>query len=182
MNTSGVSRWKLYLSAAIFIAALLGIYLWRDLHLSDKGSVKIPDIVVENINVERDVNGKHWILISPRVEHKDGIVYADSLDVTVLEPDGKKTNILSDSGTFTRSNNDLTLKSADGTLNEKDKKYNLKAGDVYYKAADEMWNFTNGVVIGDGKVCAKGNSGYFASTSGDCFLSGDCVVTWEGDE
>ena len=70
----------------ILVIAVGAFYLWRDLHLSAINKMPIPDLVVENIEIERMISGKKWKLISPRVEHKDGIVYGSSMDVTITDP------------------------------------------------------------------------------------------------
>lgn len=41
-------------------------------------NVPLPDIIVEDIEIERVVNGKTWIIISPRAEHKEGVIYGTS--------------------------------------------------------------------------------------------------------
>ena len=177
MKDSIVSRRSIFVIAAISIAAIIGSFLWRDLHLTGS-NVKIPDIVVENINMERDINGKHWTFISPRVEHRDGRVYGDSLDVTIDEGNGKQTKILAKGGTFARANNDLTLDDARGTLVQGGKAHSMTAGSVFYKASEELWTFSRGIVLSDDKTVISGRDGSFASKTGECALSGDCVVTW----
>lgn len=174
-----LSRWMLCVAAIVAAVAVMGVYFWRDLHLTDIKTAKLPDMVVENIRLERDINGDHWTFISPMVEHRDGIIYGKSLDVTIGGKDGTKTKILAVNGTFARSNNDLTLERPFATYIKGDKKYFLKSGSLYYKAADEMWNLSNDVVLSQGKVRITGKTGYYAARSGDCEMSGGCTATLE---
>ena len=172
-----ISGKKLIVLTVILVIAVGAFYLWRDLNLSAMNKIPIPDLVVENIEIER-INGKKWKLISPRVEHKDGIVYGDSMDVTITDPAGRVTHIYADKGTFTRENNDVSLTSADGVMKENAKEYNLKSGNVKYEAAAEKWNFDDGVALSDGRMLIEGKKGYYDTKSGECRLTDGGTITW----
>ena len=173
-----ISGKKLIVLTVILVIAVGAFYLWRDLNLSAMNKMPIPDLVVENIEIERMINGKKWKLISPRVEHKDGIVYGDSMDVTITDPVGRVTHIYADKGTFTRENNDVSLTSADGVMKENAKEYNLKSGNVKYEAAAEKWNFDDGVALSDGRMLIEGKKGYYDTKSGECRLTDGGTITW----
>ena len=173
-----ISGKKLIVLTVILVIAVGAFYLWRDLNLSAMNKIPIPDLVVENIEIERMINGKKWKLISPRVEHKDGIVYGDSMDVTITDPAGRVTHIYADKGTFTRENNDVSLTSADGVMKENAKEYNLKSGNVKYEAAAEKWNFDDGVALSDGRKLIEGKKGYYDTKSGECRLTDGGTITW----
>lgn len=173
-----ISGKKLIVLKVILVIAVGAFYLWRDLNLSAMNKIPIPDLVVENIEIERMINGKKWKLISPRVEHKDGIVYGDSMDVTITDPAGRVTHIYADKGTFTRENNDVSLTSADGVMKENAKEYNLKSGNVKYEAAAEKWNFDDGVALSDGRMLIEGKKGYYDTKSGECRLTDGGTITW----
>ena len=173
-----ISGKKLIVLTVILVIAVGAFYLWRDLNLSAMNKMPIPDLVVENIEIERMINGKKWNLISPRVEHKDGIVYGDSMDVTITDPAGRVTHIYADKGTFTRENNDVSLTSADGVMRENAKEYNLKSGNVKYEAAAEKWNFDDGVALSDGRMLIEGKKGYYDTKSGECRLTDGGTITW----
>ena len=173
-----ISGKKLIVLTVILVIAVGAFYLWRDLNLSAMNKIPIPDLVVENIEIERMINGKKWKLISPSVEHKDGIVYGDSMDVTITDPAGRVTHIYADKGTFTRENNDVSLTSADGVMKENAKEYNLKSGNVKYEAAAEKWNFDDGVALSDGRMLIEGKKGYYDTKSGECRLTDGGTITW----
>ena len=173
-----ISGKKLIVLTVILVIAVGAFYLWRDLNLSAMNKIPIPDLVVENIEIERMINGKKWKLISPRVEHKDGIVYGDSMDVTITDPAGRVTHIYADKGTFTRENNDVSLTSADGVMKENAKEYNLKSGNVKYEAAAEKWNYDDGVALSDGRKLIEGKKGYYDTKSGECRLTDGGTITW----
>ena len=143
------------------------------------GDIPLPDIIVENIEIDREINGAQWKLISPRVEHRDGLFYGQSLDITITESDDKVTRINAHKGVFTRSNNDIEMTSADAVMKEKEKVYNLKAGRVEFKAAKELWSFFKGVMLTDGKITVEGKEGTYDTKSGECKVTGGGVLTWK---
>ena len=178
MLTTMLSRKRIIIFLATAIVAVLGLYLWRDLRLSAKSAIPVPDIVVENIEVKRTIDGKDWILLSPKVEHKDGIVQAISLDVTITDKQ-QKTHLLSKTGTFSRSNNNITLYNASGVLKQgKGAGYKMTSGKVDYNYSQKKWFFADNLCINDEKMEISAPSGYFDTNSGECVLSGRGRITW----
>lgn len=174
-----ISRNKaLTITALVFIAVIVA-FLWRDLNLANRaGDITLPDIIVENIEIDREINGKQWKLVSPRVEHKDGLFYGESLDVTITENDGKTTRISADKGIFTRANNDIEMTGADAVVTTKEHVYSFKAGRVEFDAAKELWSFFDGVMLSNEKITVEGTDGSYDSKSGECTVTGGGVVTW----
>ncbi|MCR5336467.1 MAG: LPS export ABC transporter periplasmic protein LptC [Synergistes sp.] len=182
MSSSKLPKKTLCLLAVIIAAAAGGYYLWRDLHLSAIENIKVPDIVVENIELERVIEGKKWKLISPRVEHKNNMLYGDSMDVTISDPAGKFTQMYADKGVFSRHSNDVLLTNAEGTMKEdaKDRVYDLKSGRAKYDSSAEKWYFKNGVTFAltENNTVIRGKSGYYDSKNGVCRLTERGTVTW----
>ncbi len=180
MSIKKISRKKAYTIAALIFVAVIMAFLWRDLNLANRaGNIPLPDIIVENIEIDREINGKQWKLISPRVEHREGLFYGDSLDITITETDGKVTRINAKKGIFTRANNDIEMTSADAVMKAKDNVYDLKAGRVEFDAAKEFWSFFSGVMLTDGKITIEGKEGSYDTKSGECAVKGGGVVTWK---
>lgn len=180
MSLKNISRKKAYTIAALFFIAVIIAFLWRDLNLANMaGDISLPDIIVENIEIEKEINGAEWKLISPRVEHRDGLFYGASLDITITESVDKITRIKADKGVFTRSSNDIEMTSADVVMTDKNKVYNLKTGRVEFKAAKELWSFFNGVMLTDGKVTLEGKEGTYDSKSRECTVKGGGVLKWK---
>lgn len=179
MSIGNLSGRKAVFGAALLIAVVLAVYFWRDLHLGVGDMTKIPDIVVENITVERDIEGKHWTFISPRVEHKDGMISGQSIDITIKEPSGGESKLFALEGTFARDNNDVTLRQADGEMLQGGKKYSITAGEAYYEAVAETWHFSEGIVLKDASVEVRGAKGSFNMKFGECRLTNGCTVRWK---
>ena len=113
------------------------------------------------------------------MEHRDGLFYGASLDITITESVDKITRIKADKGVFTRSSNDIEMTSADVVMTDKNKVYNLKTGRVEFKAAKELWSFFNGVMLTDGKVTLEGKEGTYDSKSRECTVKGGGVLKWK---
>lgn len=180
MSIIKISRKKAFTIAALVFIAVIVAFLWRDFTLANRaGDIILPDIIVENIEIDREISGKQWKLISPRVEHKDGLFYGESLDITITESDGKITRISADKGIFTRADNNIEMTSADAVVTTKENVYSLKAGKVEFDAAKELWSFSNGVMLSNGKITVEGADGSYDSKSGECTVTGGGVVTWK---
>lgn len=165
--------------AVILVIAVGAFYLWRDLHLGAAlKNVSMPDIIVENIEIERVVNGKTWKIVSPRAEHKDGVIYGTAVDVTINDPNGRSTHIYADGSTFTRESSDITLTNGSGTMTENGKSYDMRSGFVKYEAETERWNFSKGVTLSSKNMVISGDAGIYDTLSGDCRIMNGGTVTW----
>ena len=178
LKKTSIGLKKIVVSAVIAVTALMAVYLWRDLHLSDNEIVPVPDIVVENIEVNREIDGKKWKLKAPRVEHKDGIIYGYSLDVEMNDKAGKQALLKSKTGTFTRESEDITLNDSHGTFAEKEHLYNLRTGTAHYDSASKTWHFLNSVLISDDKSELTAAKGTLDTKSGIISLTGDSIIKW----
>lgn len=174
-----ISKGRIIVLTAAAIAAAGAFYLWRDLNLSSQKNIPIPDIVVENIELDRVIDGKNWHIKSPRVEHKDGIVYGDSMDVVITGPADRVTHITARKGDFSRSTSDLNLQEANGVMNEKGKTYKMQSGVVNYVASPDVWNFGDGVTLSIDKMVITGKKGSYVPKTGDCRVLEGGKITWD---
>jgi len=174
-----ISGKKIIASTAILLSAVLVGYFWRDLHLGDNsGKIKVPDVVVENIEVERVIGGKHWKLVAPRLEHKDGVISAVSLDILIAEKNGKKSKVSASKSSFARDNNDITMDGVNAVMADKKKEYTFSAGAVKYDAAKEIWHFSKAIVFKDGPLKIEGTEGSYETKKGICSITNGGTVTW----
>lgn len=180
MSIKNIPRKKAYTIAALLSVAVIVVFLWRDLNLANRvGNITLPDIIIENIEVDREINGKQWKLISPRVEHKNGFFYCDSFDITITEKAGKITKIKADKGVYSRSSNDIEMTNADAVISDKSDLYNFKAGKVKFDAAKELWSFSDNVMLTDGKIKVEGQEASYDTKSGKCIVTGGGILTWK---
>ncbi len=180
MSIKKISRKKAYTIAALIFIAVIVFFLWRDLNLAGRvGDIPLPDIIVENIEIDREINGAQWKLISPRVEHRDGLFYGESLDITITESGDKVTRISAEKGVFSRASNDVEMTGADAFVKDKNGEFRLTAQVVEFKAETEQWFFSGGVILTDGKIKVEGKEGIYDTQSGKCIISDGGVITWK---
>lgn len=172
------SRQRIIISTAVLIVAVLMAYLWRDLHLAERNNIPIPDIVVINLDLKRKINGKDWHFKSPRTEHKDNMLYADSLDIVINEPDLTKTYVEAAHGTFSRTSEDISLTDAVGRMEKKNKRYDLRAKNVFYQASSEIWFLSKDVALSDDKISVNGPVGIYDTKKGKIDMPNGGTVIW----
>lgn len=161
---------------AVFFFLLVVFYLYHDLKLTTSIDYRIPEIVVSNIEVNRVINGDAWTLKSPNVSHKDNVVYATSLDVSVARKDNSDVLLVANSGVFYRHRNDLLLESVTASLTDKCKTYHLYAEEAEYQAESDTWFFKEFVRINDDLTIATAKSGVYKVKDSECLLSGDVQI------
>lgn len=177
------SRKRLIVLSALLAIAVMSFYLWRDLRLTlDPSKIALPDIVVEDIELDRMIDGNRWHIISPRAEHKGGMLYGDSLDVTITSASGDISKIFAVHGTFSREKNDLTLRTVNGETAQDGKLYTLKSGVAHYDAQAKIWYFSDDVTLFDGKVEVNGPEGYYDTNTGISSVTGGSQMRWGGSD
>ena len=179
MKLISTIRKRYLIGIAVILTAVLVVYFWKDLHLEYGNKIPVPDMVVENIDVKRVIEGQNWRLKSPLVEHKDKVIYAKSLDIETVDKSSYDIKIKAVSGTFLREINDFTLIDAFGVMKKTNGTiYNLTSGKVFYEAKTEIWNFSNNVIISDDKTEISGPIGVYNTISGDMSLPNGGIVKW----
>lgn len=163
--------------AALAVFAVVAFYLWRDLRLG-ASNIIIPDIVVENIEIKRVIDGNVWVLVSPRAEHKQGLLHGTSVDITVTADNGDVSRMFAVEGTFSRTNNDITFESLSADVAQGKKNIIMIAGRARYDSASNIWYFSDDVMISDGAVEASGPEGSYDSGAGLSIITGGGTVKW----
>lgn len=171
------SRGRLAFYAALVAFAVISFYFWRDLRLG-LDDIAIPDIVVENIEIKRVLDGNEWILLSPRAEHKLGMLYGQSVDVTVTAASGDVSRLFAEKGLFSRESDNITLENMDADVERDGKNVTMKAGVAYYDSAEDKWYFSDDVTIFDGSVEASGPEGSYSVGEGLSLITGGGTITW----
>lgn len=157
--------------------AVLGGYLWRDFHLTGREE-KLPDVVVENLEVERVIDRRKWNIVSPKIEHRDGKIYGDSMDVTVLAESGDISTFYAESGVFMRKSGDIKLSRVTGSAVKGSDKISIAAGRADYDAGDKIWRLADGVFMSNDKFEIRGPSGLYDDTKGTASVTGGGTAKW----
>ena len=164
----------------LLAAAVCGGYLYRDFRLDLTTKIeKLPDVVIHNVELNKEINGKQWKFVSPKVETKNNVLYGDNLDIQITEKDGSKNKIIAAKGIFSRDKNIVRLISAEGDMYSNKKLLKMTAGSAEYDAENEIWIFGSGLELTDGRMTVIGNSGTFKTKNGDCRVNGGGKIVWE---
>lgn len=173
-----MSRKRIIVGVAVSFAVLAAGYLWRDLHLTDEGRLAVPDVIIENMEINREFDNKKYRLSSPKVEHKDGVVYGDSMDIYVKDKTGRELSFFSQKGIYTRESDSIVLINSKGLLKQNDGAYFIKAGAASGDFKKEIWLFGDGIVLSHDKVNISAKAGSLDIKNEKCVLKGGAVVKW----
>lgn len=161
------------------IFSVIAFYFWRDLRLGlNVSDLNIPDVVVENIEISRVIDGSEWNLVSPRAEHRQGMIYGQSVDITVIAGNGDVSQLFAVSGVFSRTSGDVVLNDVSADVRRENKTIFLRSGRAYYDSVAEKWYFSNDVTINDGSVEASGPEGVYDVKQGLSTITGGGTVKW----
>ncbi len=164
----------------ILAAAVCGGYLYHDFRLDVTTKIeKLPDVVIHNVELNKEINGKNWKFVSPKVETKDNVLYGDNLDILITEKDGSKNKITAKKGIFSREKNIVRLTDAKGDMYSNGKVLKITAQQAEYEAENEIWNFGSGLELTDGRMSVTGGRGTFKTKNGDCRVKGGGKIVWE---
>lgn len=173
------SRRKLIIYVSLVAFAVIVFYFWRDLRLGlNLSDIQIPDIVVENIEIKRVLDGDEWLLLSPRAEHKQGMLYGRSVDITVSAENGDVSRLFAVNGVFSRESSDITLEGMSADVTHDNKNISMRAGRAFYNSSEEIWYFSDDVAISDGSAETSGPEGSYSVKDGISSITGGGLVTW----
>ncbi|MDR1482502.1 MAG: LPS export ABC transporter periplasmic protein LptC [Synergistaceae bacterium] len=149
-------------AAVIFIVlAALGVfYLRRDLDLRRVISTdNLPDIVVENLDFRRVIDGRDWRVTAKTAAHDSGLITANSIDIFVAEGDsGEAARFYAGSGEFAEKTDDVVLYSVRGALTARGRSLDVLAPRADYSNANKIWTLSGGVSLQDNEAKLKGET------------------------
>lgn len=148
--------------ALIFIAlASVGAFcLRRDLSLRANFSAEyLPDVVVENLDFRRVIDGRDWHVLAKTAAHDSGSITAGSIDILVAERDsGEAARFHAQSGELAEDNGDVALYGVCGALAARGRSLDVSAPRADYSGADKIWALSGGVLVQDHEVRLKGDT------------------------
>ncbi len=164
----------------LVFAVWIGWYLYRDLSLSDKEQalMEIPEVVVESLNLNRQIGNKKWIVSIDRAEHKDNLVTGDALDIFVAEqPAGRTLSAWARSGDFHRKSLDMHLSEVHGVLILPKRTIDWRASQARYLESEDLWHMGPDVYLMDGETFIQAKSAQF-QMGGALYFMGGVAVRW----
>lgn len=173
-----LSRRRIIIYLSLFFLAVVCFFFWRDLQLGLTIDLNIPDVVVENIEIRRVVDGNEWYLRSVKAEHRQGVIYGQSIDITVTSANGGVSRILAENGVFSRENSDITVEALNADIQQDDRRILMKAGSAVYDSTSERWHFSGDVTISDGSIEVSGPEGFYDIKQGLSTITNGGTIKW----
>ena len=156
-------RGRLTLIAVVFFAVMGIFYFSRDLRLSDIGiPVEMPDVVVENLNFARTMDGRDWQMTAKSAEHTAGVVRAVSIDLSMVsEQKAQRARMSATDAAFYDSKGEIHMSGLSGNIFTSKRSIDIRSNRaIYYRSADR-WLFEEGLEIVDKKILLRGKEAEF---------------------
>jgi len=173
---------KKLVAAGIALGFLLfALGLARDLRMGDRETDEkdtAPPVVVEGLDVDREMSGDLWSVKAVHVEQRGDVSDADSLDIVINTSGGTVWLISADRGHVVETDEDITLYEATGFVSSDVRPFFWKAPRAHWIPASETWLFDEGLEAWDDTVYLRGNKGIMPM-SGDLSVEEGASVQWD---
>ena len=155
---------RLKILAVLLLSAMALFYFCRDLRLSDtEAPVKLPDIMVENLNFRRTMDGRDWHITALRADHTAGVVKALSIDLAMnSEQKKQRAKLQAQSAEFSDVMEKIELKIVTGIIFTAERSVDVKSGYAAYSRSDDNWQFREGLELMDKDLYLKGREAEFS--------------------
>ena len=144
---------------ALFGLGLLIRYALRDINLDldllRESLERMPGIVLENMEFEREISGDLWQVRVPLAERRDGEITVSSVDVRRWLPDGKEWYFRSASGVYSEQGESADLKILLGTLETDSRVLNLESPLLSWAKDENIFLFPKGLTLYDAEFILK---------------------------
>ena len=155
-----ISPAKIFIAALFIGIVILARYAMRDMNLNvdllRESLMKMPGIVMENIQFSREVSGDLWRVKIPYLEREGNLYSVRSLDVTrEISNDNGKWNFIGDEGTYSADLNIASVKGLHGRLDSKKRVWNLESPKLNWTEKNNTFVFPEGLVIYDTEVLLR---------------------------
>ena len=175
-----MSRGKIIFVITIVASALFIYFMLIDSNISvNLNAVDLPDIVVEQVDFVRIINGREWRVKAIDAESKSGMISARSLDINVLEPDTKRgSQIYASGGEYSTTDDKMWLRDVDGIIFLEDRSVDIYAKRADYDSSEDVWYFSEGIAASDDRIFVTGGVARL-ETDGILSLGKGARVRWE---
>ena len=149
-----ISPAKIFIAALFIGIIILARYAMRDMNLDvdllRESLMKMPGIVMENIQFSREVSGDLWRVKIPYLEREGNLFSVKSLDVTrEISNDSGEWKFIGDEGVFSYDKQIASVKGLHGRLDSKKRVWNLESPKLNWAQENNTFVFPEGLVIYD---------------------------------
>ena len=177
-----MSRGRMVAFLVVALILVGGFFFWRDLTLPRTlTSVKLPDIVVENLDFRRTIDGKDWHIVAKTAEHDSGLINAKDMTVFIREPQTERSTLMfADAGEFVQESSNIELRSLDGFVFT-DRSIDISAPLARYDSSTDLWSFEEGIEMQDEETFITGKKATI-TTEGIFILEEEAYARWKIDQ
>ncbi|MDR1650204.1 MAG: hypothetical protein LBR87_00285 [Synergistaceae bacterium] len=155
------------ITAVLFLSvfAMMLVFLKRDLDLPAMVPLStLPDIMVENLDFARTINGRRWRVKAAGAESQSGVIKARSMDVSVFEAaTGRNASMEAKRGEYSEESSKMWLWEVGGQVFLEDRIVDFTAPRADYDSASDVWFFSEGLSASDDRISVFGGAAKIGS-------------------
>ncbi|MDR2180703.1 MAG: hypothetical protein LBP21_10375 [Synergistaceae bacterium] len=168
------------LGVALFCVGLTVRYAFRDIRLNvdilRESLERMPQLVLENLEFEREVSGDLWQVRVPLVQRSEGTIEVRSVDVRRLAR-GREWYFMGSRGFYSEEAESADLVSLLGTLETDSRVLNLESPWLSWSKEENVFLFPKGLTIYDAEFILQSDAASI-DASGVVVLDKGGVIRW----
>jgi hypothetical protein len=176
-----IKKGFIFLMLAVFCVGLMIRYALRDIRLDvdllREGLERMPGLLLENLEFEREISGDFWRVQIPWAQRSGGRVEVRSLDIHRQLADGGEWYFRSAQGVYFEEAASLDLMSLLGTLGTGSRVLNLESPRFSWSRNENEFLFPEGLTIYDAEFILRADVASL-DTSGIVLLDRGGVIRW----
>lgn len=174
-------RGGLWLLMACLGVAVLVRYVMRDIRLDvdllREGLLRMPGVVIENLEFDREISGDAWRVRLPFAEKLGEGVSVRSIDIRRRLASGGEWYFFGSYGVYSNDERAAVLKGLLGTLETPDRVLNLESPELEWREARNEFRFPLGLTLYDDEFVLRTPEASM-DESGVVLLEKGGSVTW----
>ncbi len=177
-----ISKGKILLGLLFIGLVILVQYAMRDMNLDidllRESLMKMPGMVMENINFSREVSGDMWRVKIPYLEREGEAINVKSLDVKrELSGDKGEWTFFGNNGTYSNDEKIATLNGLSGTLRNENRNFILESPKLNWTEKNNTFIFPEGLIVYDEEFLLRTPTASM-DNSGVILLQQGGVIQW----
>ncbi|AER66320.1 hypothetical protein Tlie_0585 [Thermovirga lienii DSM 17291] len=174
-------NWKKALPLVVLaLSVLWAVMLYRDLNVTpgERKDKEVPDVTLEDVEVQRDISGDLWTLHAERAQRFGDKNNLELIKVKSVTKDGALWFMDAPRGTVTDDGKVAELWNVKGRAEKFNPPFSWKGKKAQWNQEGNCWLFPEGLSIEGRDFFAEGSLGV-VEMSGKVTLEGGAYARWE---
>ncbi len=120
-----------------------------DVNLLREGLMRMPGLVMENLQMEREVSGDLWRVHVPYLDREKDLVTIRSLDVRRQLREGGEWYFFGAEGVYSHDEGRAIVRGVLGTLETRERMWNLEGPELHWDNQSREFTFPAGLTLYD---------------------------------